>query len=130
MLTSSLMMHKAVWEAREVWVSLKMGLYSWKLTTTLPWGPHLELLALAGNRRLVEIIAGLRDQTRIIGLRSLADRGALQATAEEHRPILEALRARDAAGAKRLMTVHLEHTRGAWAGLAEPASAESASVGS
>ena len=91
---------------------------------------HLELLTLAGNRRLVEIIAGLRDQTRIIGLRSLADRGALQATAEEHRPILEALRARDAAGAKRLMTVHLEHTRGAWAGLAEPASVESASVGS
>src|ERR1700753_3721655 len=29
---------------------------------------HLELLSLAGNRRLVDIIAGLRDQTRIIGL--------------------------------------------------------------
>jgi DNA-binding GntR family transcriptional regulator len=93
-------------------------------------GFHLELLALAGNRRLVEIIAGLRDQTRIIGLRSLADRGALQATAEEHRPILEALRSRDAVAAKRLMTVHLEHTRGAWAGLAEPPSTESATGGS
>jgi DNA-binding GntR family transcriptional regulator len=88
---------------------------------------HLELLALAGNRRLVEIIAGLRDQTRIIGLRSLADRGALQATADEHRPILEALRSRDTTRAKRLMAVHLEHTRGAWAGLAEP---EAASVDS
>ena len=91
---------------------------------------HLELLGLAGNRRLVEIVEGLRDQTRIIGLRSLADTGALQATAEEHRPILEALRARDAVAAKRLMTVHLEHTRGAWAGLAESPSTESPSVGS
>jgi len=90
---------------------------------------HLELLALAGNPRLVEIIAALRDQTRIVGLRSLADRGVLQATAEEHRPILEALSGRDAAGAKRLLTMHLEHTRGAWAGLAELPSAESASVG-
>jgi len=91
---------------------------------------HLELLALAGNQRLVEIIAGLRDQTRITGLRSLADRGALQATAEEHRPILEALRARDTVGAERLMRAHLEHTRGAWAGLAESTAAESAPVGS
>lgn len=83
---------------------------------------HLGLLACAGNHRLVEIIAGLRDQTRIIGLRSLADKGALEATAAEHRPILDALIAGDAREAKRLMKIHLEHTRGAWAGLAEPAS--------
>ena len=83
---------------------------------------HLELLALAGNSRLVEIIAGLRDQARIVALRSLADKGALQASAEEHRPILEALRSRDTGEAKRVMLVHLEHTRGAWAGLAEPRS--------
>src|SRR5262249_28918071 len=84
---------------------------------------HLEMLSLARNHRLVEIIAGLRDQTRITGLRSLADKGRLQATADEHRPILEALRARDASEAERVMVVHLEHTRGAWAGLAEPAAA-------
>jgi DNA-binding GntR family transcriptional regulator len=87
---------------------------------------HLQLLSLAGNRRLVEIIAGLRDQTRITGLRSLADKGALQATADEHRPILEALRARNAEEAERVTVVHLEHTRGAWAGLSEPSSAGSA----
>jgi DNA-binding GntR family transcriptional regulator len=90
---------------------------------------HLALLALAGNRRFVEIIAGLRDQTRIVGLRSLADEGALRATADEHRPILEALRARDAAEGERLMVAHLEHTRGAWAGLAEPGSGTPGAVG-
>jgi DNA-binding GntR family transcriptional regulator len=82
-------------------------------------GFHLALLALADNRRMVEIIAGLRDQTRITGLRSLAADGALQATAVEHRPILEALRARDTVEATRFMEIHLEHTRGAWAGISE-----------
>lgn len=81
---------------------------------------HLTLLQLSDNPRLVDIVAGLRDQTRIIGLRSLAEAGVLQASASEHRPILEALRAGDVAEAKRVMDVHLEHTRGAWAGNAEP----------
>jgi DNA-binding GntR family transcriptional regulator len=77
---------------------------------------HLGLLALAGNRRLVRIVAGLRDQTRIIGLQSLAGAQTLEATAAEHRPILEAIQARDVAAAQRVMTLHLEHTRGVWAG--------------
>lgn len=80
---------------------------------------HLALLQLSDNPRLVDIVAGLRDQTRIVGLRSLAEAGALQASASEHRPILEALRAGDVAEAKRVMEVHLEHTRGVWAGSAE-----------
>jgi DNA-binding GntR family transcriptional regulator len=82
---------------------------------------HLGLLELAGNRRLVEIVAGLRDQTRIVGLHSLAAAGTLQASAAEHRPILQAVRARDVAEAERLMATHLEHTRGVWAGKAEAA---------
>jgi DNA-binding GntR family transcriptional regulator len=76
---------------------------------------HLELLGLAGNRRMVAIIAGLRDQTRIGGLQLLAASGALQSTAAEHRPILEALRRRDPVAARRFMTIHLENMRGAWA---------------
>ncbi len=75
---------------------------------------HVELLSLTGNSRLVEIIAGLRDQTRMTGRRSLSDHEALKATAAEHRPIVEALRARDAEAAKRHMLIHLDHTRGAW----------------
>jgi DNA-binding GntR family transcriptional regulator len=80
---------------------------------------HLQLLALAGNRRLVRIVAELRDHTRIIALRSLAAAEALATTAAEHRPILAAIQARDVAAAQRGMTVHLEHTRGVWAGNAE-----------
>jgi DNA-binding GntR family transcriptional regulator len=81
---------------------------------------HMGLLRLAGNQRMVEIVAGLRDQTRIVGLRSLAAADALQASAVEHRPILEAVRARDVAEAERVMVIHLEHTRGVWAGRDEP----------
>lgn len=76
---------------------------------------HLDLLALAGNRRLVRIVASLRDQTRITGLHSLAASGALEATAAEHRPILEAIQRGDVADAQRFMRVHLERTRGVWA---------------
>jgi DNA-binding GntR family transcriptional regulator len=82
---------------------------------------HIGLLTTTDNQRLVNIIAELRDQTRIVGLQSLAAAGALQASAAEHRPILEAIRARDVKAAKREMAAHLEHTRGAWAGRAEPA---------
>ena len=81
---------------------------------------HLSLLAFAGNPRLVTIIAGLRDQTRIVGLSSLAEDGALRSSAAEHRPILEAVRRREVGEAERLMRVHLEHTRGVWDGRAEP----------
>ena len=77
---------------------------------------HLQLLALTGNRRLVRIVAELRDQTRIVGLQPLAAEEDLDATAAEHRTILEALQARDVSAAQHLMTIHLEQTRGIWAG--------------
>ena len=81
---------------------------------------HLQLLRLTGNHRLVNIVAGLRDQTRLVGLHSLAVAGALKSSAAEHRPILEEIRKRDKKAAERQMTKHLEHTRGTWAGLDEP----------
>jgi DNA-binding GntR family transcriptional regulator len=90
---------------------------------------HLRLLSLARNDRLVEIIAGLRDQTRIVGLQSLAAAGTLEATAAEHRPILDALRARDVRAAQRLIATHLEHTRGIWAGHAEPSATVPSAAG-
>jgi DNA-binding GntR family transcriptional regulator len=90
---------------------------------------HLRLLSLARNDRLVEIIAGLRDQTRIVGLQSLAAAGTLEATAAEHRPILDALRARDMRAAQQLIASHLEHTRGIWAGHAEPSAAVPSAAG-
>jgi DNA-binding GntR family transcriptional regulator len=76
---------------------------------------HLGLLELTGNRRLLRLIAELRDQTRLTGLSGLAAHH-LQAAAAEHAAVLDAVRDRDADRAERLMCRHLEHTRGIWAG--------------
>jgi DNA-binding GntR family transcriptional regulator len=85
---------------------------------------HLELLGLAGNRRLVRLAGQLRDQTRLTGLKAIADSGHLFSSAEEHRLILDALRARDVHRAESLARGHLEHTRGKWAGRSEQAHEE------
>jgi DNA-binding GntR family transcriptional regulator len=80
---------------------------------------HLGLLELLGNRRLVRLVAQLRDQTRLVGIAELAREGNLTASAREHRDILSALRSRDAVAAEELMRKHLVHTRGIWAGRSE-----------
>ncbi len=77
---------------------------------------HLGLLELTGNARLVRLVGQLRTQTRLIGIKHLAESGQLMASALEHRPILEAVRRRDAVAAETLMGQHLDHTRQAWAG--------------
>jgi DNA-binding GntR family transcriptional regulator len=81
---------------------------------------HLGLLALQGNERLVEIVASLRDQTRLYGLADLARSGTLMASAREHNDILSAVADGDGARAEVLTRHHLEHTRGIWAGRSEP----------
>jgi DNA-binding GntR family transcriptional regulator len=80
---------------------------------------HLALLALAGNRQLVEIVDRLRAKARLYGIRELAARGLLIRSAEEHAAILDRLVAHDVEGTERLMRRHLAHVRGAWAGRAE-----------
>jgi DNA-binding GntR family transcriptional regulator len=87
---------------------------------------HLTLLELTGNRRLVREVAQLRDQTRLIGLSGLAEEGKLSESAAEHRPLLDALQARDADRAETLMRQHIRHTRGVWAGRDEAAPTVSA----
>jgi DNA-binding GntR family transcriptional regulator len=76
---------------------------------------HLRLLALAGNPHLVETVRSLRAQSRIYGLRGLAERGELVASAHEHTELLELVAAGEAAGAERLMRRHVGHVRGIWA---------------
>ena len=80
---------------------------------------HLGLLALLGNVRLVEFVDRLRLQSRLPGLGALIEAGELDATAKEHRQILEALVAGNRPLVETLMTRHLRHTRGVWAGLYE-----------
>jgi DNA-binding GntR family transcriptional regulator len=77
---------------------------------------HLRLLALAGNEHLVETVRSLRARSRIYGLRRLADRGELVASAHEHAELLDLVAARDAEGAEALMDRHVRHVRGIWAG--------------
>jgi DNA-binding GntR family transcriptional regulator len=82
---------------------------------------HLELLRLSGNGRVLEIVARLRDQTRLYGLRTLAEQDSLVASAHEHGKILEAIEAGDKDAAGVLMERHIRHARGIWAGRAETA---------
>jgi DNA-binding GntR family transcriptional regulator len=80
---------------------------------------HLRLLAYEGNPRLVELVAELRSQTRLLGLSAMLDSGALAENAREHLQLVDLVEARDAAGAEALMHAHIARTRTTWAGRAE-----------
>jgi DNA-binding GntR family transcriptional regulator len=75
---------------------------------------HLSLVDVCGNRRLVQRVAQLRDQTRLYNIRHLAQTGALVASAGEHRPILAAIVAHDRRRAETLMRAHLGHITTDW----------------
>jgi DNA-binding GntR family transcriptional regulator len=77
---------------------------------------HLGLLALSGNGHLVEVVRDLRRRSRLYGLTALAEQGRLEASAEEHLEMLDALLARDTEAVRAVMTRHLGHVRGIWAG--------------
>lgn len=82
---------------------------------------HLGVLSMLGNSRLVDIVARLRDQARLYGLVSLAQRGELRESAHEHREMLAAVCDKDTARVAAITAHHLEQTRGIWAGVAETA---------
>ncbi|MFE5707350.1 GntR family transcriptional regulator [Rhodococcus koreensis] len=85
---------------------------------------HLSLLSLCGNKRLVGAIASLRDQARLYGLASHAERGTLIESAREHHEILDALAAKDLKKVDLLIRAHLRHTRSDWAQPARRSDAE------
>jgi DNA-binding GntR family transcriptional regulator len=76
---------------------------------------HLDLLTLAGNAHLVEVVRDLRGRSRLYGLTALAEAGRLRASAEEHLELLDALLERDETAVREVMTRHLGHVRGIWA---------------
>ncbi|MFI6453507.1 GntR family transcriptional regulator [Streptosporangium amethystogenes] len=76
---------------------------------------HLDLLALAGNSHLVEVVRDLRNRARLYGLSALHRRGGLVDSAREHLTLLDLLSAGDASGAEGLMREHIRHVRGIWA---------------
>ena len=77
---------------------------------------HLSVLELAGNPRLLAIVADLRSQTRLTGLAGLVATAELQVSAREHLDLLDLLEAGDAEAAERLMVRHIAHVIGWWAG--------------
>ena len=78
---------------------------------------HLALLGYLGNPMLVEVVADLRDRTRLVGLTSLLRTDQLRESALEHHRLLDLLVAGDADGARDLMHQHIGHVVGWWAGL-------------
>ncbi|MGA5819157.1 GntR family transcriptional regulator [Kitasatospora sp. NPDC094028] len=77
---------------------------------------HLDLLGLAGNARLVDVVGDLRKRSRLYGLTRLDERGELVSSAEEHLELLDLMIAGDADAAEACMTRHLSHVRSLWAG--------------
>lgn len=76
---------------------------------------HLSMLGLLGNGRLVHLVEMLRDQTRLYGLKTLAEQGQLVSTSLEHFDLLDAVLAGDPDLAAEQMVKHLSHVRGDWA---------------
>lgn len=76
---------------------------------------HLGLLALAGNDHLVEVVGDLRRRARLYGLTALSEAGRLEASAQEHLELLDALLARNEEAVREVMNRHLGHVRGLWA---------------
>ncbi|WP_240197711.1 GntR family transcriptional regulator [Nonomuraea lactucae] len=76
---------------------------------------HLQLLALAGNAHLVDIVRDLRRRARLYGIARLAEQGVLVDSGREHLDLLDKITAGDADSAAALMRHHLRHVRGIWA---------------
>ena len=69
---------------------------------------HLALLAMAGNRWAQHIVADLRKVMKLNRHHSLFKQGRLADSLAEHRALMAAIEARDAAKAVRLMRSHFE----------------------
>lgn len=80
---------------------------------------HLALLAVHGNRRLVALVADLRQQTRLVGLADMIGTAELARSAAEHHRLLDLLEAGDGAGAEALVHAHIAHVLGWWNGRSE-----------
>lgn len=77
---------------------------------------HLALLALSGNRHLVDVAGNLRSRSRLHGLAEGANEAQLLGSAREHEQLVDLVLAGDAAAADRLLTSHITDVRTAWAG--------------
>ncbi|MBS0391056.1 MAG: GntR family transcriptional regulator [Comamonadaceae bacterium] len=70
---------------------------------------HMLLLALADNRWRDQMVADLRKVMKLNRHNSLLKQGRIEESLQEHRAIMAALRARDAAKAMRSMQLHFSN---------------------
>jgi len=70
---------------------------------------HLRLLELAGNRWSAQIVQDLRKVMKLNRHLSLFKQGRLAESLAEHRAVMAAIRARNAADATRLMRAHFDN---------------------
>ncbi|MEO6505036.1 MAG: GntR family transcriptional regulator [Terrimesophilobacter sp.] len=75
---------------------------------------HLGLLALRGNKRLVELVGELRSQTRMVNLVRMTHSRELAEVAQEHHRMLDLLASGDAAALATLTRNHLAHVVDWW----------------
>lgn len=68
---------------------------------------HLDLLALAGNRFLVDCVGEMRSRSRLAFLREGQDMSLLTRAAREHIQLIDLLVARDAGRAEALIREHI-----------------------
>jgi DNA-binding GntR family transcriptional regulator len=72
---------------------------------------HIRLLEIDNNRWRLQMVNDLRRLMKLNRHHSLFKQGRLEASLAEHRQIIEALKARDAARVRRLMQQHINHGR-------------------
>jgi DNA-binding GntR family transcriptional regulator len=72
---------------------------------------HIRLLQIDDNRWRLQMVNDLRRVMKLNRDHSLFKQGRLEASLAEHRQIMAALQARDAARVKRLMQQHIDHGR-------------------
>ena len=70
---------------------------------------HMRLLELADNRWRVQMVTDLRKVMKLNRHHSLLKQGRLQASLQEHRSLLAALKARHPERAQQLMREHMAH---------------------
>lgn len=68
---------------------------------------HMRLLEVADNRWRIQVVTDLRRVMKLNRHHSLFKAGRLEASIDEHRQLMAALRSRDAALAQRLMHAHM-----------------------
>jgi DNA-binding GntR family transcriptional regulator len=72
---------------------------------------HKILIELSENELLMETLRGIWNQIQMINVTSAQIPGTPRQSVAEHLKIIEALKASDAAGAKRLMRMHIRRLR-------------------